>query len=516
VYSSKDGIEGLAIYSALIKNTRARRSLEDASWDIRIGDGAPGFVSTFENGKQVTRYLRSSDEGVEPLVLRRNFHGIRSDYWEVSEDFRLYFNLYDDKARRRLLHIDDNGDEHDAVVLADHEIKIKTQLIRKYLTARKMRLALFFDYGRKSLKSLDELGLTEQHREIKGADHIISISVVPWTGFSDETTKSHGRALGKKLVTGDTTFKPDLFGRRERQYVEFVIGTDDHGKAIAHTCNEGELSNYFGANPGSPHYLTPVCFRKEVLNKYYSQPDKFSVNDGHIYCGSLWGLPIDNNHPDAVMVFLGDLGRLSHTEQMYWRGFNLTSGKMSRVAFERSILGNFSDPDSVDLFFKQMFSNFNHHWNKKFGWDLFKPLSSSDQYTLKILRVPLTKEQREFDEQILALTKIFIDSLNEEELARGITNRENAKGLDKLETWLAAQGFRSDPMMQFLRKLQALRSASTAHRKGEKYEKLKAFFEIDKKDLIAVLEEIFIKCVWTLRTLDNYFLPTRPEPNYDV
>ena len=157
-----------------------------------------------------------------------------------------------------------------------------------------------------------------------------------------------------------------------------------------------------------------------------------------------------------------------------------------------------------------MFSNFNHHWKKQFGWDLFKPLAEKDEYALKILRVPLTKEQREFDEQI------FIDSLNEEELARGITNKENAKGLDKFETWLAAQRFRSDPMMQFLRKLQALRSASTAHRKGEKYEKLKAFFGIDKKDLIEVLEDIFIKCVWTLRTLDSHFLPARPEPNYDV
>ena len=516
VYSSKDGIEGLAVYSALIKNTLAKRSLENASWDIRIGDGAPGFVSSFENGKDVTRYLRSSDEGIEPLVLRRNFHGIRPDYWEVSEDFRLYFNLYEDKIRRRFLHIDDNGDEHDAVVLSDHEIKIKTQLIRKYLTARNMRLALFFDYGRKSSKSLDELGLTKEHREVKGTDHIISVFVGPWSGFSDETAKSHGRALGKKLVTGDTTFKPDVFDRQERQYVEFVIGTDDHGKAITHTCNEGELSNYFGANPGSPHYLTPVCFRKEVLNKYYSQPEKFTVNDGHIYCGSLWGLPIDNNHPDAVMVFLGDLGRLSHTEQMYWRGFNLTSGKMSRVAFERSILGKFADPDSADLFFKQMFSNFNQHWKKKFGWDLFKPLSSNDEYTLKILRVPLTKEQREFDEQILALTKIFIDSLNEAELARGITNKDNAKGLDKFENWLAAQRFRSADMMEFLRKLQALRSASTAHRKGDKYEKLKAFFEIDKKDLIEVLEDIFIKCIWTLRTLDSFFLPARPETNYDV
>ena len=71
-------------------------------------------------------------------------------------------------------------------------------------------------------------------------------------------------------------------------------------------------------------------------------------------------------------------------------------------------------------------------------------------------------------------------------------------------------------MMQFLRKLQALRSASTAHRKGDNYEKLKPFFEMDKKELTDVLEDILIKCVWTLRTLEKYFLPNiRTEEDVD-
>lgn len=91
------------------------------------------------------------------------------------------------------------------------------------------------------------------------------------------------------------------------------------------------------------------------------------------------------------------------------------------------------------------------------------------------------------------------------------SNKENAKGLDKFEIWLGAQNLRSDKMMEFLRKLQALRSAGTAHRKGDNYEKLKPFFEMDKKELTEVLEDIFIKCVWTLRTLEKFFLPDIPK-----
>lgn len=511
VYSSRDGIDGVAIYSALIKNTLLKRSLQHPSWDLTIGDGAPGLESSFGAGNEKMRYVRSSDGGIEPLVLMRSFHDIRPGYWEVSEDFRLYFNLYDDKTGRRFLRIDDNGDEHEAVLMKDDEIKIKTFLIRQYLAIRKMKLAIFFDYSRLSTKTIEELGIEEYSREEKGADFIYSIGVGKWMGFSDETKKSHGRLLGKKIVSGDPSFKPDIFGRQKKGYIDFVIGADDDGKEILHTCNEAKLSNYFGANPGAPHYLTPVCFRKEVLNKYYSQPEKYTVSDGYLSCGAVWGLYIDNNHPDAVMVFLGDLGHLSQTEQMYWRGFNLPSGKMSRVAFKRSILGQFTDPQTADLYFKQRFTIFNEYWKRKFGWELFRPLTGKDEYAFKILRVPLTNDIREFDEQIGTLTKVFVDSLNEKELAKGITNKESAKGLDKLETWLAAQHFRRDNMMEFLRKLQALRSASTAHRKGDNYEKIKPYFEMDKKELTDVLEDIFIKCVWTLRTLEKFFLPDIPK-----
>jgi hypothetical protein len=511
VYSSRDSLDGVAIYSALIKNTLVKRALQRPSWDLTIGDGAPGLESSFGAGKERTRYVRSSDSGIEPLVLKRSFHEIRPGYWEVSEDFRLYFNLYDDKLGRKLLRIDDNGDEHEAVLMKDGEIKIKTFLIRQYLTIRKMKLAIFFDYNRLSRKTIEELGVKEHSREEKGADFIYSVGVGKWMGFSDNTKKSHGRLLGKKLVSGDPSFKPDIFGRQKKQYIDFIIGADDDGKEILFTCNEAELANNFGANEGAPNYLTPVCFRKEVLNKYYSQPEKYTVSDGYLSCGALWSLYIDNNHPEAVMVFLGDLGHLSHTEQMYWRGFNLSSGTMSRVAFKRSILGQFADPQTADLYFKQRFTIFNEYWKKKFGWELFRPLTGKDEYAFKILRVPLTNDIREFDEQIATLTKVFIDSLNEKQLAKGITNKENAKGLDKFETWLGAQNFCSDKMMEFLRKLQALRSASTAHRKGDNYEKIKPFFQMDKKELTEVLEDIFIKCVWTLRTLEKFFLPDIPK-----
>src|SRR5579864_8349206 len=154
-YSGRsEDIHGPVFYSSLIAEDNVAQSLEDPSWDLLIGDGLPGFSSRFENGKEISSYFRY--DGVEPLVIRRSFHGIRPPYWEVSEEFRFYCNLYEDPRNNKFLFITDNGDEEDAILMSPNEIKIKSHLIREFLAAKKMRLAVFFDFNRFSEKTIEE------------------------------------------------------------------------------------------------------------------------------------------------------------------------------------------------------------------------------------------------------------------------------------------------------------------------------------------------------------------------
>ena len=120
----------------------------------------------------------------------------------------------------------------------------------------------------------------------------------------------------------------------------FIIGEDQDGSSLEYSCDPDELANYFGANPNAPHYVTPVFFRRDVLQKYYEDTDKYAVEDGYLRCGGLWGVRIDNDQPDYVMVFLGDLRRdLPAAERDYWRSFNIAPvGPMSETAFRRSFL----------------------------------------------------------------------------------------------------------------------------------------------------------------------------------
>lgn len=510
-YSShRYDFERSVFYSALISEERIEKSLSDPTWDLMIGNGLPGFSFHFENGKEVGTYHKCSDEGVEPLVIWRSFHGMKDGYWEVSEEFRHYFNLYEDHPHNKFVLIDDNGDDEDVILMSDDEIKIKLRLIKEFLAVKKMRLALFFDFNRFSEKIIEDLGIKEYHEHKKGDDFIYSIGARNWDSFGDDKKKSQGFLMGKKLISGLKDFKPKLFDKDEKKFVDFVIGVDEDGKEITHTCNEDKLANFFGKNKGSPYIVTPVFFTKDVLTKYYSQPNKYSVEDGYLRCGGMWGLRMDNNHPDFVMAFLGDLGHLSYKEQLHWKSFNVaTKGKMSHTAWERGFEAKFTDPEKTDLFFKQKFASFQEAWEKKFGWKLFKPLNKEDEHYFKTLRVPLTNEQKEFDEQVLAIAKIFIDSLNEQELGKGLTiTKENPKGLDKLEAFLFSKGMRFNSMMEFLRNLQTLRSTGVAHRKGYNYERAKKFFAVGKKDLSVIFDDILIKCIWVLNTLESRFIKT--------
>ncbi len=504
----RDSSEWSGFYCALIPNEKIEKSLSNFSWDVTIGHGLPGFSFHVDNGKEIGTYYRYSDDGVEPLVIRRSFCGMKDGYCEISEEFRHYFNLYEDKRNNKFLRIDDNGDDEDVILISENEIKIKIRLIKEFLAVKKMHLALFFSFDRFSENSIEELGIKEYHECKKGEDFIYSIGARNIDFLTDENKKSQGWLLGKKMIAGLKDFEPKLFGSEEEKFVDFIIGIDENGQEIAHTCNEDKLANLFGKNQGSPQFLTPIFFRKDVLTKYYSQPEKYSVSDGCLACGGLWSLHLDNNHPDHVMVFLGDLGFLSYKEQLYWKGFNVaTKGKISHTAWKRSIEGEFTDPEKNDLFFKQQYIVFQEEWGNKFGWKFFRPLDKEDEYHFKTLHIPLTNEQKEFDEQVLSLVKIFIDSLNEKELGKELNiTKKDAKGIDKLEEFLKIKGFRFIGMIEFLRDLQDLRSTGVAHLKGSKYGSIKKEFSIGQKDLSQIFDEILIKCIRTLKTLEEHFI----------
>lgn len=498
------------IYCVMIPSVRVAESLKDPCWDLMHGDGLPGATEyTGEKGERCVEYLRFGDWHVEPLVIDREFHGIRPDYVELSEEFRLFHKLYHDRKLDQFIKIEDDGSETLVATIEPKRVQVRLKELRQFLAIKEMHLVIQFDCREHSIHTLEELGL-----EAKSEDHFEptrcwGLSYGSFYGMGGEH-KSFSRLLGKRLIPPLPKEKSGFWGFAEpetKEHEHFIIAVDANGDDVTHSSDPDTLSNYFGANPGEPHYLTAVHFRKSVLDKYYQQAGKYTVGDSVLWCGRLWSLYIDNHHDDRVCAWLGDLGRdLPHSEQLHWRSYNIPPvGGVSEVYFRRQILAQFTDSTQPEHVFQYRYESLAAACDKHSGWRLLLPLAAEDQHYLHGIRVPATDEQKDFDDLILGLAKVLVDSLNEAKLSELIAP-DAAKGLRgsiaKLEAALTACGVTDHgEHTKFLRNLQNLRSTGSAHRKGSNYQTIAAQFGVDSQNLRSVFRGILQRTIVLLEYL---------------
>lgn len=517
------------LHSALVSDEKLSDALSRYEWDLRKGSN--GVSEIWSDGKW--SFCHDGIDVLEPFVLYRSANYDIDNYVELSQDFRVLLNMHDryiSPTEHCFVVDNENGDWEKVAEIKRETIRIKLTSLRKYLALRRMNLLLFFDEMRFSQQSFKELGLTPVMNQIvKDDDYIYNYSSL--VDCHADGNKSGGWIMGKCVLRyREKDYNRDSFDQDDKQYAEFIYDYDDEGEPMSHSCKKETLSNYFVANGDNPLEMTPIFFKKEVLDKYYSNPNKYTVSDGAVGCEGSWSLYIDNDHRNYVIVPLVYLGNLDYSEQLYWKGYNVSPERdmgFSKTAYKRWIEGNFCDPMFPDLQFKYRFKQFNKRWEKQFGWPLFLPLIDEDEHRYKTLHCLTTENNHsDFDEQILSMTKLVVDSLNQKCLLseiddsntevesflkeRKVTSSLELKaGIDKFQAFIFSKGMKCPDMVNFLRKVQSLRSNSVAHRKSNKRKdlaKLYEYFKLDELSEQQVLEDIFVKMIKTLDTLENYFV----------
>lgn len=524
-----DGAHEYAIYGVLIPSNHTNQVLSNpADWDLGFSDRVLKTVSV-EQPKFLSYDFR---DALEPLVLARNFHesktyfGKRTSYQEIIEEFRMFHNLYHDRETDTYIKIDDEGNEELVAIVEPHCIQIKLGAIRQFLAVKEMHLSIQFRHYEFSKHSLEEIGARDA--EIKTGRGTTAYGDICWQhsywdyhgvgGEHQSFSVLEGKRLVELLPKSQISLR-EVAGESRENYLEFIIGVNDNGEEIYHTCDPAKIDRY-GSNPGAPIDITPVHFRKQVLDKYYHEPDKYSIGESLLKC-PWWSMQIDNHHDDKVIVLLRHLSSLPYTEQLYWRGHNIQpEGDVSRTYFERNFKGLFTDSDRPEHVFKQTYRDLQTLSDKCLGWRILRPLNPGDEHHLKSLRIPSTDEQRDFDELALSLAKILIDSLNQKQLRKLVSpeyeenlNPEEKEHLKQsigcLEIVLDACGVEDAANhISFLRKLQSLRSTGSAHLKGKKYQKIAKKFGIQSHSLRSVFAGILWQAV---DVLDFFIFLLRSE-----
>ena len=509
------------IYCVLIPKDLANKILCETNFsddpEIFTGETPDAIDYGIQNNKRQIKYFRygeyAHEIGAEPLIISRYFGGIKTPYDEISEEFRHFHNLYHNRETEEYTKIDDAGNEEKIAIVRPNEVRIRLKEIRQFLAVKEMYLSILFEFNEYSAYSLQELGLNQKDPEFT-RDNLMC-----WRYDCLDTShrpgfRSDSRLRGRKLIKPLEKSKSG-FGdfAEEPKYVEFIIAVDENGDEINHTCDPTKL-NHYSSNSGAPYNLTPVQFRKSVLDKYYSESSKYTVEDSMLKCASLWSMTIDNHSPDRVIVFLGDFHSLPYTEQQHWKTHNIPpEGTVSLTFWRRNFKGEWVSSDQPDLLFKQSYEQLQKACKACLGWQLLRPLDSRDDHHLKGLRIPSTDEQGDFDALVLSLTKVLIDSLNQKEIKKLISleqeqnltpdQKENLKGIGWLEIALNSCGVEgAADYIAFLRKLQNLRSAGSAHLKGSKYRKIAKDFDLESQSLREVFAGILSKALEVL----DYFI----------
>lgn len=459
------GVSG-GTYSALVPLRLRQEALIRPGWALTHGTLRPGFVQTTgDDGDHVTTYGRLLSDPYEPIVVERTFDGIRPSYEELAEEFRLFHNLHAESGTE-FVKFDESGHESLAARIESDSVMVSTQLVRQYQAAKQMDLLLFID----RVITFDPSETPPPSMSLIDEETHVVLNV----GISGD--RAFSRLLGKRALPAPPIERSGIWPYEvaDDHFPEFIIGTNDDGTSRRFTCDPERLSNDFGANPEAPNYLTAVHFRRDVLVKYFDRPDLYTVEDGYLRCRSLWGLRMDNDTSDSVVVWLGDLGRdLPSSERDYWLSFNTPpTGGISQTAYHRAILGQFADAQSSDLRFRVAYSRVREGWTTTNGWALFRDPEPGDAHLLDSVRRPLHNTETEFEDLVRTLAILLIDSLNEAELVRELApGPANERGIGKLQRWLEAHHYpRTERDIAFLRGLQRVRSEGTAHRKGAGYE----------------------------------------------
>ena len=476
--------------------------------------GVPAaFSSTWGSEGQVEYFRYGVENGVEPLIIKRYFHGVREGYKEISEEFRHFHRLYHDRKTDEYIKIDDAGNEEVVAVVKPKRIDIRLKEIRQFLAVKQMFLSIRFDFTEFSEHSLEDLGIDSDSGSDLQRD---SDRLLCWThyygDYSSASRKSFSILMGKRLIKPLPKSKSGFgdFAEQGREYVEFIFDVDENGDGICHTCDPEKL-NDFGKNPDAPFNLTPIHFSKQVLDKYYNEPGKYTVQDSRVSCASLWGMKIDNHAPDKVCVMFRDLCYLPYTEQLHWRVHNvLPEGGVSETFYGRNFEGLWMNSDQPDLLFKQHYELLQRACDECLGWQLLKSLGPGDTYHLKRIRVPAVDEESDFKDLVSDLTSVLIDkSLNEKRLKDLIPvaqRKEVKRGINLLESVLTSRSIAgSERHIRFLRSLWDLRTTrSSAHpemRDDKRYERAAKHLDLDNLDRIAAFAKILEEAVAFLEFL---------------
>ena len=377
-----------------------------------------------DRSKDTWRSKALEGEG-QQLVFARGLEGDPDSlYYEILQEYLHLADIHWRSGERAYCRFDELGDIEHVVSITSKDdargltlVSFKREQLEQYLAASQSVLIRMFDFtlyqspfsgwldgGEKEFTEGNSL-IYRQKIDNQKASYTRGIQIV-----RPSRSKS---AIFAQITNG---WGQDLL--REDEYCEF-IAWDWRNKRITNiSTNPSAITSYFDAQENSlPFETSPVFFRPEVLSKYKTDRDKYTINEEHRYisCRGGWDLrTYDVNEAGQIHTYICYLAQLPFEEQLHWKSFNEEpKAGISQRAFLNDFKAEFSDdidPLVEILFILKEWDDANVAW-----WVI------QDKALLTRVNTPLTSSRDEWGRAFLDFSQLVIEGFKVREIRSKLT-----------------------------------------------------------------------------------------------
>lgn len=473
------------LYAAVVPNERLAALSQD---DLLHWSGTPykSIASYVYGGGRDDVWLeRLKDsagsmelEGATQLVFGRTFEGWSGSdrtYFEVNQEYTHVTGIHWRPEQRAYCRFDENGDLQQVVSVTGRSDTVKDVLcvsfawapLEEYLAATNSTLVRRFDF---TLLRRNNFTMWPEGPEtvIRESDQLFYRQKAA-QGVAAYTT---GVQLIGPRRPYRAIFNDVRGGHEEKKYVEF-IANDWRNKRIAKISTAPEsTTNYFEAHGNSlPFEVSPAFFRPDVILKYKTDKDKYTVGERDISCRAAWHLQaIDVNEAGQVFAYICYLRNLPYAEQLHWQSYNeAPKAGISERAITNDFKGEFTtikDPLREVMSIVKFWQDSSVPW-----WTL------REGRLLERVSTPLTTSRDEWADAFMDLAKLvvegFVITVIRARLEKsGIAYEPKEQSIVLLERLINGAESTEKQQLIGLRSVQLIRTKAKGHASGREVEKL--------------------------------------------
>lgn len=413
-------------------------------------------------------------EDAQQLVFGRSFEGLKDDdanYFEILQEYTHLTGIHWRPEQHAYCRFNEHGDFEPVVSITygrgEHGVRLvsfKREPLEQYLTASGCTLVRLFDFTIYKPESFSGWHHEEEKRFHTSDDFLYRQAV---GGRDAAYTRGVQIVRPHRTSAQVSSAMKGQWSGRPKRYVEF-IAHDWRNRRLARISTAPEATtNYFQAQSNSlPFEVSPAFFRPEVLLKYKTDRDKYTVDLREIHCRGAWTLRnYDINEAGQIHTYICYLRNLPYEEQLYWASYNEEpKAPISRRALTTDFEGvpyPHTDPLQSILATVRRLSGSGVAW-----WKL------RDDTLAERVNIPRTTSRDEWAEAFMDLSKLIIEGFETKEIRQrlvneGITFDLKDQSIVLIEKLMA--GRLSSPggdRLTGLRTVQQIRSKAKGHSGG--------------------------------------------------